>query len=147
MAQWTITHSCGHEETHQLYGPGTDRSRKAAWLETTLCSECYRIELVARREAESAEAIASNADAGLSALTGSAKQIAWAESIRARLIPAMREMLAAAIAAAPDDANVPEVQEIAARIEGETSAHQWIEWRDLEAGQLIRRLYQAAHAA
>ena len=44
MAQYTITRSCGHEETVRLFGPGKDRERKLNRMRETLCRECYRKE-------------------------------------------------------------------------------------------------------
>lgn len=43
MAKYTITHSCGHTAEHQIYGTNThgEREKRAAYLETTLCAECY----------------------------------------------------------------------------------------------------------
>lgn len=81
MAKYDVTYGCGHEATIQLYGPVKDRDRKIAWLESSgLCSDCYK----AKRDAEFAarNTEAASANAALIALTGSDKQIAWAESIR-----------------------------------------------------------------
>lgn len=41
MAKYTVNHSCGHTQTHDLFGPGKERERKIAWLETTDCKECW----------------------------------------------------------------------------------------------------------
>lgn len=43
MARYTITHRCGHEQTHQLYGKHSDRDRKLDWLATQDCSDCARM--------------------------------------------------------------------------------------------------------
>ena len=73
MAKYTIPHSCGHSETVQLYGKHTDRSRYMDNAERRQCRDCYNASLVAK-----------TADMGLPALTGSDKQVAWAETIRAK---------------------------------------------------------------
>ena len=52
MAKYDITHECGHTETHNLIGPRRDRERRIQWLETSLCSECYRADLEKRRAEE-----------------------------------------------------------------------------------------------
>lgn len=40
MAKYTIRHACGHEEVVQLFGPGSERDRRIAWLEAQECPEC-----------------------------------------------------------------------------------------------------------
>lgn len=37
-----VKHTCGHEHTHDVYGKSSDREKKVAWLETTVCPDCYR---------------------------------------------------------------------------------------------------------
>ncbi len=83
MAQYTITHTCGHDHVHQLYGKTADRERKEQWLASGVCPTCYKAEQDAKRQAANEAAQAANAEAGLPALEGSEKQIAWAETIRA----------------------------------------------------------------
>jgi hypothetical protein len=85
MAKYTITYSCGHTGEIQLFGKMDERDRKIAWLEREgLCPECYK----ARKEQEHAEATEKakqeTADLDLPELTGSERQIAWAETIRAK---------------------------------------------------------------
>lgn len=55
--KYTITHTCGHTEEHQIYGTNAhgERDRKIAWLETTLCPECYRKEQAEKAAAEASE--------------------------------------------------------------------------------------------
>lgn len=90
MAKHTVTHSCGHDQEHQVYGPGRDRERKLNWLETTLCTDCWKSQQDANREAGNVAAAAANQLAGLIPLTGSEKQIAWAESIRSAICAVLR---------------------------------------------------------
>jgi len=78
MAWTTINHSCGHTEQHQLYGPGRDRERKAAWMAKDVCSDCRASDL-AKANAEAADAAS---EIGFAPLTGSDKQVAWATKIR-----------------------------------------------------------------
>lgn len=54
MAKYTVTHICGHTQTHDLFGPGKERERKQAWLKTTDCKDCYA---AAQREARKAAPI------------------------------------------------------------------------------------------
>ena len=83
MAQYTVKFSCGHEETIQLYGPGADRERKMDYYKNYgLCSVCYK----AHRDAEFAKKSDEAAEmfGTLPELTGTAKQKAWATSLRQR---------------------------------------------------------------
>lgn len=77
MAWETITYSCGHTGEVQVTGKRADRESKKAWHERQKCKECWRV-------AQSKHAAQMNAEAGLPSLTGSEKQIAWAESLRAK---------------------------------------------------------------
>lgn len=77
----TVTHSCGHQEEIVIYGKRADREKKIAWLESQPCAEC--------RAAESAEASKAT---GMAALTGSPRQIAWAEDLRCESINAVQKM-------------------------------------------------------
>ncbi|MBX3728529.1 MAG: hypothetical protein KF858_05025 [Candidatus Sumerlaeia bacterium] len=79
MAQYEITHSCGCNQTHKLFGPHAERERKIAWMESFPCSTCERarrLEIASSQEAEMS----------LPALTGSDKQIAWARALRSEWI-------------------------------------------------------------
>lgn len=49
MAKYYVKHACGHEVQVELFGKTSDRENKIAWLETTLCPECY-----AREQAQKA---------------------------------------------------------------------------------------------
>jgi len=91
MGKYNVTHTCGHEQTHQLVGKIADRDRKIAWLETTTCGECHKTQQTRLHAAASAEAAEANATAGLAALTGSDKQIAWAETLRQPVIANLKE--------------------------------------------------------
>lgn len=75
MAKYTVTYKCGHTATIQLFGKYDDRERKIAYYKTIDCPECK-----AKAAAEKAT------EQGLAALTGSPKQVAWAEQIRAKFV-------------------------------------------------------------
>ena len=84
-----ITHSCGHTQTHQIYGKHSGfggREEKIAWLEGRLCTKCWKAEKDEQRAKESAEAAEQAKASGLPELTGSEKQVAWAERIRAEIL-------------------------------------------------------------
>lgn len=52
MAKYSVTCSCGHRDVVELFGRGTERARRIAWLENYgLCRECYTAEQNARMAA------------------------------------------------------------------------------------------------
>lgn len=78
MAKNTVTHSCGHDEVHYLYGNGSLRDYRIKQLEQEPCSDCAA-KALAEEDRKKAEAKRKN---GLPELYGTEKQILWAESIR-----------------------------------------------------------------
>lgn len=78
MAIYTITHTCGHQQRHDITGPEKNRESRADYYRARVCADCYRVEQLKT---------AQDATADLSPLTGSPKQIAWATKIRANLLP------------------------------------------------------------
>ena len=39
--KYDVTHSCGHTQTHALYGPVKAREDRLRWLATTECTACW----------------------------------------------------------------------------------------------------------
>lgn len=138
MAKHTVTHACGHEQEHQLYGPHKERDRKLAWLEGTPCTACFHAQRDQQRAATSAAAAEQNQRAGLVPLQGSEKQVAWAESIRAPIVALLAEFEAAlAFDPALSDAAREELGDacvlVIDEIRGQESAKWWIDvGRDLD---------------
>jgi len=91
MAWFYGTYACGHEGRVQIYGKVRDRQWKADREFSKLCPECWEKELQKRREQENAEAAAKAAEMGLPELTGTPKQVAWANTLRQRLIDTYEE--------------------------------------------------------
>lgn len=88
--KYDVTFSCGHTGTVQIFGTAAEREKKIAWYENyAFCPDCYE---KARQEEVATAAKQAKAD-GLPALTGSEKQIRWAESIRKEKMAAAREWL------------------------------------------------------
>lgn len=85
MAIYTITHTCGHQQRHDITGPEKNRESRADYYRSCVCADCYRAEQLAA---------AQKATADLPALTGSPKQIAWATKIRAKLVTQITEITA-----------------------------------------------------
>lgn len=83
-----ITHSCGHQQEHYIIGEyAADYDRQAARLSRGKCNAC---------RTQAAALIASQTrtaalELGLVPLEGSPKQIAWAETIRAKRIAVLRQ--------------------------------------------------------
>lgn len=145
MAQWNITHICGHNETHQLYGPGKDRTQRAKWLETTLCSDCYKAEQE-RQKIESAQIAAEeNKESGLPALEGTDKQITWAETIRAKIKAEMDSIISQIVTTEPQTSEQTQSKEWAIEdakiILRQKKAAYWIDNRGMTARSLLKRRY------
>jgi len=56
MAKYDVTHSCGHVQTHELFGKNSERERKISWLEGQDCTECWK---KAKREQEKTTPVAA----------------------------------------------------------------------------------------
>lgn len=138
MAKYTINYACGHTGTEQLYGPGKGRESYVEWAEANkLCPECWQAKRDAERESANQAAAESNASAGLPALTGSDKQIAWAESIRKpvaetllRLDGLSRDHAAAHLSEQARGEVRDAVALIVSEVLGHTDARWWIDHRD-----------------
>ncbi len=131
MAKYDITRACGHEEEIQIYGPVSGRERQAQYESGRLCRACYLAEQAKNRADESKAAAETAKASGMPALTGTEKQIAWAETIRAAAAHSLNAIRPALEAA-------PEAHRKAADIAlgiidaamGRTSARDWIESRE-----------------
>jgi hypothetical protein len=82
MAKYTITHSCGHQSTFELFGPSKQREWRLQQEEQRLCYDCYQKE----RAKQTAELAEKNREIGLPPLKGTEKQVQWAECIRAEAV-------------------------------------------------------------
>lgn len=109
------------------------------------------------RDCQNKETAKENAAAGLPKLKGSEKQVTWAETIRARILPIVDVVIDQAgredpdiLYGAPGFGDVPKVREIlrgatqaqkddlVAAIRAIDSAHEWIERRDTSIADLIK---------
>lgn len=137
--KYQITHTCGHDEQVELFGKGTERTRKITWMESQDCRAC-------RNDAANVAATKANEQAGLPSLMGSEKQVSWAETIRATQLAMIARELSnvaeamvrqgkteAQIAAdrAPIDAMV-------AKVQTQTSAAWWIDHRSDSLQTLLK---------
>lgn len=90
-----IEHVCGHTTTADITGPSThgQRERKAEWLATQLCPACARAQRDAAHRQQAEDAAHTVVASHWPALTGSEKQIAWADQIRVAAVADMEQRL------------------------------------------------------
>jgi len=127
MAHYTINHTCGHTDRVQLYGSHKARYAEIARRESCVCPDCYRAEQQAAAQTLTASL------PPMPSLTGSDKQIAWAETIRANLACEMRDIVDRAPEATRDQA-----QACYDHVVAHTDASWWIDNRDYRAIDLLR---------
>ncbi len=123
MAKYDVTRSCGHVEVVELFGPDRERRWRLENVEgQKICSECHQAEL-ARQNAEAAQ----EAEAmGLPALTGTERQIGWAETLRLDARKRFEKMVA--------EASKPPVLAIEVMdylLKTRTKASWWIDHREI----------------
>jgi hypothetical protein len=123
--KYQITHKCGHEVTLNLTGPFKERESRIEWLKNHDCTECYR-------KAARANAKAEN----MVELQGTEKQIAWAETIRAKKLDQIANIV-------EDD----EDRAALAAIKAETESRYWIDRRDTSAQAILTEAIQKIKAA
>ena len=120
MAKYTITYKCGHTEEVKLFGPYAERESKINYYKTIDCPYC-------RAKAAAQEATAK----GYAELIGSAKQVSWANDIRANFFAEV-EKIAPTI-----DRNKDVFDKVVNEIKTETSASWWIDNNNRETLSII----------
>lgn len=146
MAKYTVTRSCGHEETVALVGKTKDREWRLERVEPyKLCYECYQEDLQRKREEANKEAAEAAKDNNFPALTGTEKQIPWAETIRQRIMADIDAL----VYTGPKlkGRNELAIQEAYQSIRNKTSAHWWIDRRylkgEFDLEELLNKEYEA----
>lgn len=130
MAKYDVTYSCGHEGTVSLYGKHVSRERKLEWYaDSALCPDCWEQKKQSEREFESARSTLLNLENGLVPLAGSEKQVAWAETIRARKVDRLLEILGE-LQRQLDEALHPFLDECVEWVRTQQDAKFWIDRRD-----------------
>lgn len=87
--------TCGKTFERVMYGNNRrDADGKAAWASEhfTECPDCAEKRVRAEREAENAATAKNASEAGLPQLSGSEKQIAWANTLREKTLARIREI-------------------------------------------------------
>ncbi|QGY41469.1 hypothetical protein GM415_15540 [Pseudodesulfovibrio cashew] len=77
-----VRHSCGCTKKYRLYGPAHSVRRQIEHREAMPCPKCKRAAEEAVFIATCEESALANTEMGLPELTGTAAQVAYAESIR-----------------------------------------------------------------
>lgn len=133
MAQYTISYTCGHSESVNLYGPHFSRESRVAFLERGECFACYKQHTtqVSSAQAEELE---------LPALIGTDAQVAWAETLRIKKLNEIEETVERY---EKDDKAYRQILMAVEKISNETSAKQWIEWRFMMPMQIINGALKA----
>jgi hypothetical protein len=144
MANYSITYSCGHTATKQLYGKTAERERYVAWAaERGACDACRKADKTAACEAVEAEH-------GLPSLTGSDKQIVWARAIRADKIAAIANWMSAKRPATltEDQATAFDRQAAAVMqtLYAKDRAGWWIDNRDRDAQSIAKAAFGEVRA-
>ncbi len=134
MAKYDVTHSCGHAAEHQLYGKLAQREYRMERLAEETCPDCQ----AAERDRANQQAARDNADAGLPSLTGSDKQIKWAESIRQDILADTATLRDRIVSGAPDDAERDRALSALRSVTDQTSAAWWIDNRDYRLLTLVQ---------
>jgi len=125
-----IIHACGHEQGHYLTGFDSQQERKARWLKTTSCRDCFVAEKRAEEAAAAALSSAAISHLDLPLLTGTDRQISWASTIRTKRL--------AALANPNGDADCNACLRV-------TDAKWWIDCRDLTDVDLMAAAGQASN--
>jgi hypothetical protein len=126
MAWYEIEYVCGHEGRIQIYGKGSERQSQADYEATKDCPGCYRERLAKEREEELRKSLEANSQMDLPELKGSSKQIAWAETIRAKKIKDLLDLKSRLL----DSANKQTAIEIIDCRIAKDEATYWIDNRD-----------------
>lgn len=143
MAKYTVTRACGHIETVALIGKIKNREWRLENVEPSkLCHECYQAELARQREKENQDAAEVAKENGLPALTGTEKQIAWAETIRQKMLADIDEFIFKSVK--EEMRNDPKLLEAVEHIKGKTEARWWIDNRGMNMSYELRRLLEDA---
>lgn len=85
--KYDVTYTCGHVATIQLYGKTAERESRIKYLEgNCVCPECYKAQKDAERKAENEKSAEAAKARGMQELSGSPKQVAWANTIREKVM-------------------------------------------------------------
>lgn len=142
MAHYDVTYACGHTGTVELFGKGKDRESRLDWLATLDCPDCRE----KAHQAQTAKSAAAAAELNFPALRGTAKQIAWAETIRMELYNGWMKELDWLRKRATGNAGTENIQQaqdvIDYTILNAVGASEWINYRNTSGRELLRKYRQ-----
>lgn len=129
MAKYDVERSCGHVETVSLFGKVRDREWRLENIESQkLCYDCWQKQLAEEREKENKEAAEAAQEMNLPPITGSEKQIAWAETIRQKMLITIDDYIYTSVK--KEMRNDPSLREAVEHIKNnKTEARWWIDNR------------------
>lgn len=130
----TVTFSCGHTGEIEVFGKNDERE-KTIWKAEHfwICPNCREKE----KEEKNQQAAARNQQAGLPPLTGSPKQIAWAETIRAEIMSRLEALPAA------DGAAKELKKQVIAFYRTKDKAGEWIDLRNTTDREIVKAAFDA----
>lgn len=138
MAHYTVTHSCGHTQRHNLGGKIALREQKLAWLATNLCETCYHAQQAEQYKIAAEEAHIAQRKAGLISLQGSEKQCAWANTIRMQHYDKIIQFLEYNPNCLLDITNREDAARLILNVV--TTAKWWIDYRDAKVAAMVVQL-------
>lgn len=135
-------YSCGHDGRVNIIGPTKDRERKAGWHFSGLCPECYKKKQEEKREAANKEAAEKSVEMELPDLSGTEKQVAWANTLRIKVIDDLnsrcdkveKKLKERGVDTIPDEGiGIKEIADaVQWFIKSHTDARYWIDTRDID---------------
>lgn len=100
------TFSCGHEGYATVFGTKKERRWREETVFLGVCPDCYKKSMDEKRAEENKAALEELSQLGFPALVGSAKQVAWANTIRLKFYHDFSEYVKTVIQKQPDIINV-----------------------------------------
>lgn len=138
-----IVRACGHTEKIKVYGPYRQRDAALAREQGKVCAACYAAQKDEERAAAAQAAAQAAQAAGLPALQGTPKQIAWAEQIRSTALAAVDQFLSLQGEARRQDPRWAQVEAAVAALRNQAQAAWWIDRRShgRDARSWLREVY------
>ncbi|MDU6263741.1 MAG: hypothetical protein E6600_04495 [Anaerocolumna aminovalerica] len=92
MAWYHGTYECGHEGRVNIIGPTKERGWKKEIAFSRLCPECWQKHAEEERERLNRESLEKAKEMELPELVGTEKQVAWANTLRQKIIDELSEL-------------------------------------------------------
>jgi hypothetical protein len=133
MAKYEIIYACGHTGIVHVVGHASYREGRLAWLQSQVCFDCYKEHQLQAVRAQTEER-------ALPPLQGSDAQVHWAASIRLKILQAAEKLHVQQPASSPEEERL-RLLALDALLR-ETSAAQWITWRDWPVSLIMQEITQ-----